>query len=80
MKIVKPLEESGLQIKGVSETIKNEVKEQKGRFLSMLLGTLGASFSGNLLAGKGTVRASQDFLCCLILQQIFKYKGITKWT
>ena len=78
MKIVKPLEESGLQIKGVSQTMKNEVKEQKGRFLSMLLGTLGASFSGNLLAGKGTVRAGLDFLCCLILQQIFKYKGITK--
>ena len=77
MKIVKPLEECGLQIKGVSETIKN-VKEQKGRFLSMLLGTLGASFSGNLLAGKGTVRAGLDFLCCLILQQIFKCKGITK--
>ena len=79
MKIVKPLEECGLQIKGVSETIKN-VKEQKGRFLSMLLGTLGASFLGNLLVGKGTIRAGQDFLCCLILQQIFKYKGITKWT
>ena len=79
MKIVKSLEECGLQIKGVSETIKN-VKEQKGRFLSMLLGTLGASFLGNLLVGKGTIRAGQDFLCCLILQQIFKYKGITKWT
>ena len=77
MKIVKPLEECDLQIKGVSETIKN-VKEQKGRFLSMLLGTLGASFLGNLLVGKGTIRAGQDFLCCLILQQIFKYKGITK--
>ena len=43
MKIIKSLEESGLLIKGVSKTIKNEAKEQKGRFLSMLLGTLGAS-------------------------------------
>ena len=43
MKIVKSLEESGLLIKSVSETIKNEAKEQKGGFLSMLLGTLGAS-------------------------------------
>ena len=43
MKIVKSLEESGLLIKGFSETFKNEVKEQKGGFLGMLLGTLGAS-------------------------------------
>ena len=43
MKIVKSLEESGLLIKGISETIKNEVKEQKSRFLPMLLGTLAAS-------------------------------------
>ena len=52
MKIVKSLEESGLLIKGVSETIKNEAKEQKGRFLSKLLGTLGASLLENLLTGK----------------------------
>ena len=54
MKIVKSLEESGLLIKDVSETIKNKAKEQKGGFLGMLLGTLGASLSGNLLTGKGT--------------------------
>ena len=53
MKIIKSLEESGLLIKGVSETIQNESKEQKGGFLSMLLGTLGASLLGNLLTGKG---------------------------
>ena len=57
MKIVKSLEESGFLIKGVSKTIKNEAKEQKGGFLSMLLGTLGASLLGNLLTGKGFVRA-----------------------
>ena len=43
MKIVKSLEESGLLIKGVSKTIKNEAKSQKSEFLSMLLGILGAS-------------------------------------
>ena len=46
MKIIKPLEESGLLIKGVSETIKNEAKEQKGRFLGILLGNLGANLLG----------------------------------
>ena len=68
MKIVKPLEESGLLIKVVSETIKNEAKEQKGEFPRMLLGTLGASLLGNLLTDKetiradeGTIRAAQDF-------------------
>ena len=45
MKIVKSLKESGLLIQGISETIKNEAKEQKGRFLPMLLGTLAASIS-----------------------------------
>ena len=49
MKIVSSLEESGLLIKGVRETIKNEAKEQKGGFLSMLLGTLGASLLGSTL-------------------------------
>ena len=47
------MEDSGLLLEGVSETIKSEAKEQKGGFLSMLLGTLGASLSGNMLAGKG---------------------------
>ena len=67
IKIVKSLEESGLLIKGVSETIKNEAKEQKGEFLGMLLETLGASLLGNLLtskdtirAGKGTIRAGEN--------------------
>ena len=46
-------------MKGVTKTIKNETKEQKGGFLSMLLGTLGASLLGNLLSGKGTVRAGE---------------------
>ena len=58
MKIVKPLEESGLLIKGVSETIKNEAKEQRG-FLGILLGTIDVSLLGNLLMGKGTIRAGK---------------------
>ena len=53
--MVKSLEESGLLIKDVSETIKNEAKKQRGRFLRMLLGTLGASLLGHLLTCKGTV-------------------------
>ena len=59
MKIIKSFEESGLLIKGVSETIKNEAKEQKGGFLGMLLDILGASILGNLLTsqGRGTIRA-----------------------
>ena len=51
MKIIKALENSGILLKGVSKAIKNETKEQKGGFLSMLLGTLGASLLGNLLTG-----------------------------
>ena len=49
--IVKRLEDSGLLLKGVPETVQNEVKEQKGGFISMLLGTLGASLLGNILTG-----------------------------
>ena len=58
-KIVKSLEESGLLFKGVAETVQYEVKEQKGGFCSMLLGTLGASLLGNISAGKGINRAGK---------------------
>ena len=57
MKIIQALESSNILIKGVPKTIKKETKEQKGGFLSMLLGTLGASLLGNLLTGKGILRA-----------------------
>ena len=57
IKIVQALEDSNILLKGVTETVKNETKEQKGGFLSMLLGTLGASLLGNSSAGKGIVRA-----------------------
>ena len=59
IKIVKSLEDSSLLLKGFSKTVQNEVKEQKGGFLSMLLGTLGARFLGNILAGKGVIATSQ---------------------
>ena len=62
-KIVKSLENSGLLLKGVSETIQNEGREQRERFLSMILGTLGTSLLGDLLTknllGKGTIRADE---------------------
>ena len=54
--MVKSLEDSGLLLKGVCETILNEVKEQKGGFLGMFLGTLGASLLGNILTSKGITR------------------------
>ena len=60
MKIVKSLEDSGLLLKGISEAIQNEVKEQKGGFLSMLLGTLGASLLGNMLAAKGNSKGDSQ--------------------
>ena len=61
IKIVGSLEDSGLLLKGVTKTVQNEVKEQKGGFLSMLLGTLGASLLGNLLTGKGAIATSQGW-------------------
>ena len=62
MKIVKSPEDSGLLLKRVSVTIQNEVKEQKGEFLSMLLGTFGVSLLGNMLAGKETNRAGEGII------------------
>ena len=64
IKIIKSLEDSGLLLDQVTTvaclaTVQNEVEEQKGRFLSMLLGTLGASLLGNLLTGKGIYRAGK---------------------
>ena len=59
IKIIKYLEDTGLLLKGVTETVQNEVKEQKGGFLSILLDTLGASLLRNLLTGKGIYRAGK---------------------
>ena len=60
--IVKSLEDSDLLLKGVSEKIQNEAKEEKGRFLSILLYTLGASLLGNILAGKEINRAGKGIV------------------
>ena len=62
MKIIEALENSGTLLKGVSKTIENETKEQRGEFLSMLLGTLGASLLVNLLTGKGMMRAGDGIV------------------
>ena len=59
MNMVKSLEEWGLLIKGISETIQNEAKEQKGGILNMLLSTLDASLSGNLVTVTGTITADE---------------------
>ena len=59
IKIVKYLEDSGLLLKGVTETVQNELKEQKGGFLSLILGTLVASLLRNLLTGPGINRAGK---------------------
>ena len=63
MKIIESLENSGILLKGVTKTIENETKEQKGGILNMLLGTLGASLLGNLLSGgKGIVRTGDGIV------------------
>ena len=59
IEIIKSLDDSGILLKGVSETVQNEAKEQIGGFFSMLLGTLGASLLRNILVGKGINRASE---------------------
>ena len=60
MKTVKSRERSGLLTKEISETIKNEAKQQKGRFLPMLLGTLAARMLGSALSGRGVIRAGEE--------------------
>ena len=62
VKIVKSLEDSGLLLKGISEIIQNEAKGQKGGFLSMWLGTLGASLLENILVGKGIDRSGEEVI------------------
>ena len=66
LQIVKSLEDSGVLLKGVSETIQNEANEQRGGFLSMLLGTLGGSLLGGLLtkklSGKGVIRGGDGVI------------------
>ena len=77
MKIVQALEDSNILLKGVTKTVDNETKEQKGGFLSMLLGTLGTNLLGNLLTGKGIERAGSGRPSSSALQNN-KGKGIVR--
>ena len=83
MNIVKSLKESDLSIKDVSKTFQNEAKEQKSRFLSMLLGTLGASLLGDILTGKskirtgkGTIRAGQNKIT---FNSVYSRNNLPRW-
>ena len=62
IKIVKSLEDSGLLLKRINESVQNEIKEKKRGFLSMFLGTLGASLLGNLLTGKGVKKKVNEYI------------------
>ena len=83
LKIVKSLEDSGILLDGITETVKNEVKEQKGGFLSMLLGTLGASLLGDLLtknlSGRGVIRAGEGTIRAGMDQQILTPHPLTNF-
>ena len=74
MKIIQALETSNILLKGVTKTIKNETKEQKGGFFSMLLGTLGASLLGNILTRKGILTAGSGQDLMVFLQEIIYLK------
>ena len=78
IKIVKSLEDSGLSLKGVGETIQNKAKEQKVGFLSLLLGTLGTSLFGNILADKGIVRAGDATMVKTKTRSKKQSKGIVR--
>ena len=56
MKIVQALEDPNILLERITKTIENETKEQKGGFLGMLLGNLGASLFGNMLTGKRNIK------------------------
>ena len=74
MKTVKSLKESRLLIKRISETIKNEAKEQKGEFFSMLLGILPASILGNVLAGRWAIKAGEGVIrACQIVNSFSSF-------
>ena len=75
IKMIKSLDDSGILLNGVSETVQNEAKEQIGGFFSMLLGTLGASLLGNILVGKAINRASEG----IVRAGYGNKKKATKW-
>ena len=77
MKIVQALEDSNILLKGATKTIKDETKEQKSGFSSMLLGTLGVSLLGNLLRGKEIERKRNDLV--LVIIQKKRKKNCKSW-
>ena len=79
MKIVQALEDPNIFLKGVTKTIKNETKELKDGFLSILLGTLGANLWGNLLSGKGIKADSEDKKGKGIVRDSYGNKIIPLW-
>ena len=74
MTVAQALEDLSILLKGDTKTIKNKIKDQKGGFLSMLLGNLGASLLGNLLSRNGTVRAGERILRVAYASSIKKRK------
>ena len=70
MKIIQALEDSNILLKGVTKTINNETKKQKGEFLNMLSGTLGAGLLGNMLVRKGIVASMNQDLMVFILEYV----------
>ena len=79
MKIVQALEDSNILLKGVTETVENELKEQKGGFLSMLLGTLGARLLGNLLTGKGIEKQKVKELQELVMETKWIFNAVSSF-
>ena len=71
LKIVRAIEYGRILLDGITETVENEVKEQKGGFLSMLLGILGASLLGNMLAGRDVIRAGEGTIRASYGSKIF---------
>ena len=83
MNIVKSLKESDLSIKDVSKTFQNEAKEQKSRFLSMLLGTLGASLLGDILTGKSKIRTGEGKIRAgqnkITFNSVYSRNNLPRW-
>ena len=82
LKIVKSLEDNGVLLDGITETVKNEVKEQKGGFLSVLLGTLGVSLLGDLLtknlSGRGFLEQEKEHIELVMYRKKFDSPPINK--
>ena len=74
IEIIISLENAGILIDGVYETVKNQIKEQKSGFRGMLLGTLIASILGNMLIGKDVIRALKGAAAAVLLYKLYKWE------